>query len=223
MALGSLQSSSVRSGPTQYTSLCNVETTATPRFQAIPPFAVDAPLALVQPCGRGRALESLQYVAHSSFSSHDERILSPPHIGGVIADVHSYPSSPGPSTSLPVPDAAFSSANSSSSFSPYPHSRVHTPSSTPQAHGLPYFPPPPLPSGVRPFACDMCALSFNRKHDLKRHQETHSGENPFLCNGGCGKTFTRKDALKRHQVRPSSCRIPPAYRSYFAARAKVWL
>ncbi|EED77058.1 predicted protein, partial [Postia placenta Mad-698-R] len=51
----------------------------------------------------------------------------------------------------------------------------------------------------RPFSCDMCALSFNRQHDLKRHRDTHTGEKPFQCNGGCGKTFTRKDALKRHQ------------------------
>lgn len=58
-------------------------------------------------------------------------------------------------------------------------------------------------SPQRPFACDMCPLSFSRQHDLKRHRETHSGEKPFLCNGGCGKTFTRKDALKRHQVRPA--------------------
>ncbi|KAJ7275734.1 hypothetical protein C8J57DRAFT_1311554, partial [Mycena rebaudengoi] len=50
----------------------------------------------------------------------------------------------------------------------------------------------------------MCVLSFDRHHDLKRHRETHAGERPYLCNGGCGKTFTRKDALKRHQVHPSA-------------------
>ncbi|CAL1707616.1 unnamed protein product [Somion occarium] len=55
-------------------------------------------------------------------------------------------------------------------------------------------------SPQRPFSCDMCALSFNRQHDLKRHRDTHTGEKPFLCSGGCGKTFTRKDALKRHQL-----------------------
>ena len=61
-------------------------------------------------------------------------------------------------------------------------------------------------SPPRPFACDMCALSFNRQHDLKRHRDTHSGDKPFLCDS-CGKTFTRKDALKRHQVRARPTRL----------------
>ncbi|CCM01479.1 uncharacterized protein FIBRA_03533 [Fibroporia radiculosa] len=64
-----------------------------------------------------------------------------------------------------------------------------------QGNGLQY---PASPQ--RPFSCDMCALSFNRQHDLKRHRDTHTGDKPFVCNGGCGKTFTRKDALKRHQL-----------------------
>lgn len=99
------------------------------------------------------------------------------------------------------------------------HSQSHTQYST-TAHTTPqvtqspvaYQAQLPLTQGInlssqhpasppRPYACDMCPLSFNRQHDLKRHRETHSGEKPYLCNGGCGKTFTRKDALKRHQVR----------------------
>lgn len=101
----------------------------------------------------------------------------------------------------------------------YPYAHVGTAAnydavSSTNGYGMQYqsspSPPPMSPEGLiqaqypasplRPFACDMCALSFNRQHDLKRHRETHSGEKPFLCNGGCGKTFTRKDALKRHQV-----------------------
>lgn len=88
--------------------------------------------------------------------------------------------------------------------SQYPAS--HQQSSIPQAspyygRGDSHYQQPQYPaSPSRPFSCDLCALSFNRQHDLKRHRETHSGEKPFLCNGGCGKTFTRKDALKRHQV-----------------------
>lgn len=76
----------------------------------------------------------------------------------------------------------------------------YAPQQIPLTPAMPLSPATYSSSPSRPFACDMCALSFNRQHDLKRHRETHSGEKPFLCNGGCGKTFTRKDALKRHQV-----------------------
>lgn len=77
-----------------------------------------------------------------------------------VAEVRSIPSpasstsslapSPGPSTPPPLPDAAFSPANSSS-LSPYPippHPRVYTPSPIPQAHALPYIPPAPLTPNV---------------------------------------------------------------------------
>ncbi|KAG5648625.1 hypothetical protein DXG03_003236 [Asterophora parasitica] len=99
---------------------------------------------------------------------------------------------------------------------PRPHSQapssMHTqsiPIAVPQHSPPPHFHSPPQAISIspqypatpsRPFTCDLCALSFNRQHDLKRHRETHTGEKPYLCNGGCGKTFTRKDALKRHQL-----------------------
>ena len=56
-------------------------------------------------------------------------------------------------------------------------------------------------SPSRPFSCDMCALSFNRAHDLSRHRQTHTGEKPFMCNGGCGKSFTRFVSILS-QVKP---------------------
>jgi len=96
-------------------------------------------------------------------------------------------------------------------------SESQRPQATQMAYGQPqtqYVPQSPIDGSMqypasppRPFACDMCALSFNRQHDLKRHRDTHTGDKPFLCES-CGKTFTRKDALKRHQVRvhvPPSC------------------
>jgi len=79
-------------------------------------------------------------------------------------------------------------------MAPHPQYPQQVPLAQPTGYGE--YPSSP----TRPFSCDMCALSFNRQHDLKRHRETHTGEKPYLCNGGCGKTFTRKDALKRHQL-----------------------
>ncbi|KAJ7909630.1 hypothetical protein B0H13DRAFT_2330218 [Mycena leptocephala] len=73
------------------------------------------------------------------------------------------------------------------------------------AYSLRYVDYPASPD--REFPCDLCPLSFDRQHDLKRHIETHSGEKPYLCDRGCGKAFTRKDALKRHQTTFPFC--PP--------------
>jgi len=90
--------------------------------------------------------------------------------------------------------------------SPHQQSPMQIPASSQYQSQVPFGQQMEIPSSQypaspqRPFSCDMCALSFNRQHDLKRHRDTHTGEKPFLCNGGCGKTFTRKDALKRHQL-----------------------
>ncbi|KAJ7200721.1 hypothetical protein C8J57DRAFT_425470 [Mycena rebaudengoi] len=81
------------------------------------------------------------------------------------------------------------------SMAPHPYAQQVPLSPTAGTHYSEY-----SSSQPRPFSCDMCTLSFNRQHDLKRHRETHTGDKPYLCNGGCGKTFTRKDALKRHQL-----------------------
>jgi len=61
--------------------------------------------------------------------------------------------------------------------------------------------PAPLnaPNSERPFKCDQCPQSFNRNHDLKRHQRIHLAVKPFPCSE-CDKSFSRKDALKVRQT-----------------------
>jgi len=90
-----------------------------------------------------------------------------------VAEVRSIPSpasstsslaSHGPSTPPPLPSAAFSPANSSSSLSPYPHPRVYTPSPIPQAHALPYIPPAPLIHGVH---LHPAIIAPNLQYDLR--------------------------------------------------------
>ncbi|CAA7261680.1 unnamed protein product [Cyclocybe aegerita] len=137
---------------------------------------------------------------------------------------------PRPQSTAPHPPYSHSPSSSySSSYSQsHPSHSVHPSLGRPRSHSQAHERYPPIASGMvssahthyteipipqtigltpdypssptKPFSCDLCALSFNRQHDLKRHRETHTGEKPFLCNGGCGKTFTRKDALKRHQL-----------------------
>ncbi|KAG9008865.1 Metallothionein expression activator [Tulasnella sp. JGI-2019a] len=50
----------------------------------------------------------------------------------------------------------------------------------------------------RPFKCNLCPAAFARKHDLQRHDKSHSSI-VYKC-GGCRRTFTRRDALRRHMV-----------------------
>ncbi|KAJ7268800.1 hypothetical protein B0H12DRAFT_68439 [Mycena haematopus] len=102
-------------------------------------------------------------------------------------------SPPSPTTSRPRSHSVYA-PQQAPIMAPHPQYPQQVPLAPPTGYDE-YLSSPP-----RPFSCDMCALSFNRQHDLKRHRETHTGEKPYLCNGGCGKTFTRKDALKRHQL-----------------------
>ena len=128
----------------------------------------------------------------------------------------SYPTTYGRSASQSYAYSQYSSLEGRTqerSYSQIQDAYISQPSSPTSYQTSPQYPPqipltpaPTSPSQYsaspsRPFSCDLCTLSFNRQHDLKRHRETHSGEKPYFCNGGCGKTFTRKDALKRHQVR----------------------
>lgn len=47
------------------------------------------------------------------------------------------------------------------------------------------------------FYCDKCPSSFNRVHDLRRHQRNHSNYRPYSCKE-CGYSFTRSDSLRKH-------------------------
>lgn len=124
--------------------------------------------------------------------------------------------------SQPMPSYALSQSPHATPGSPMqhpPHGQYPPPVAYTQQQAMDMASQYPA-SPQRPFSCDMCALSFNRQHDLKRHRDTHTGEKPFLCNGGCGKTFTRKDALKRHQVRSVlSIRPSPTQRVPLACEA----
>ncbi|PPQ99452.1 hypothetical protein CVT24_005259 [Panaeolus cyanescens] len=132
-----------------------------------------------------------QHAPHGYSPYQQSSSNSPPHVSGGRVRSNSFaklPSSPHGMNQSPQPV--------------YPDIPVH------QTIGISSDYPT---SPTRPFSCDLCSLSFNRQHDLKRHRETHTGEKPYLCNGGCGKTFTRKDALKRHQLVKSCGKVEDSW------------
>nr|QIE48568.1 hypothetical protein [Trametes gibbosa] len=162
---------------------------------------------------RRSSISMSQYGAYAVDSHHGSpgahHVSARPHSFSHSSHPHSHPSSShaiphSPSQGYSQPQAMAHTYGSPLSSSPQAPSAMGSMATAQYASQAAYaqqvnasqYPASP----PRPFACDMCALSFNRQHDLKRHRDTHTGEKPFFCNGGCGKTFTRKDALKRHQL-----------------------
>ncbi|KAH7116126.1 hypothetical protein B0J11DRAFT_539292 [Dendryphion nanum] len=45
--------------------------------------------------------------------------------------------------------------------------------------------------------CGTCHKQYTKKEHLQRHERTHTGVRPFVCQL-CGRSFARQDALNRH-------------------------
>lgn len=67
-----------------------------------------------------------------------------------------------------------------------------------------------LPAGQRDgpdkptHECHICCRLFRRKHDLKRHLETHASIKRYVCPL-CSRAFSRNDALNRHLGGSNPC------------------
>ncbi|PVH73694.1 hypothetical protein DL98DRAFT_606430, partial [Cadophora sp. DSE1049] len=49
------------------------------------------------------------------------------------------------------------------------------------------------------YSCKFCSKRFERNSDCKRHERTHDGIRPHICeHHGCGKKFCQSSALKVH-------------------------
>ena len=53
-------------------------------------------------------------------------------------------------------------------------------------------------TGVRPFTCDTCGRSFKRSYNLTEQERIHSGVKPYTCDT-CGRSFAQSSALIEHE------------------------
>jgi hypothetical protein len=156
---------------------------------------------------------ALAFQSLGSLASVGNLLTPPSTIGGDgISPASSV--TPNSSASSYTPNGAYAWPSSSMAlanhFSPQDSSHYHQQQPQPQrpsvnidqphgSHGpmLSNFNNPvrQLPHVDRPFKCDQCPQSFNRRRDVERHKRIHLALKPFPCSH-CDKSFSRKDALK---------------------------
>lgn len=62
------------------------------------------------------------------------------------------------------------------------------------------------PGSLKPYLCPHpgCGKSYTKRHHVKVHARTHSGEKPYVCNHpGCPWKFSSSSDLRRHERRHS--------------------